>query len=143
MNKRHVRFWNFARPLVMLYTKLKFGYTYEIAKDLPDNYIVLANHVTDFDPGFVACSFPKQMYFVASEHVARWKTLYRFLKYAVEPIMRLKGTVAASTVMEVLKKVKAGNSVCIFAEGVRTWDGVTCPILPSTGKLVKSARCGL
>ena len=45
--------------------------------------------------------------------------------------------------MEALRKIKAGANVCIFAEGVRTWDGVTCPILPSTGKLVKSARCGL
>lgn len=143
MNKRHVRFWNFFRPLLILFAKIRFGYTFETAKNLPDKYIVLSNHVTDYDPVFVTCSFPKQMYYVASEHVARWKLLYRFLKYAAEPIMRLKGTVAASTVMEVLKKIKAGNSVCIFAEGVRTWDGVTCPILPSTGKLIKSSRCGL
>lgn len=143
MNKRHIWFWRIFRPLLILYTKLKFGYTYEKAKDLPDTYIVLSNHVTDYDPLFVASSFPRQMYFVASEHVARWKTLYRFLKYAVEPIIRLKGTIAASTVIEVLRKVKAGANVCVFAEGVRTWDGVTCPILPSTGKLIKSAKCGL
>ena len=145
MNKRHIWFWNIFRPLVILYIKFKFGYTYELVKeeDLPDTYIVLSNHVTDYDPLFVASSFPRQMYFVASEHVARWKTLYRFLKYAVEPIIRLKGTVAASTVIEVLRKVKAGANVCVFAEGVRTWDGVTCPILPSTGKLIKSAKCGL
>jgi DNA-directed RNA polymerase specialized sigma subunit len=31
----------------------------------------------------------------------------------------------------------------MFAEGTRTWDGVTCPILPSTAKMVKSAGCGL
>ena len=145
MKKRHIRFWRFFRPLVILYSKLKFGYTYEIAKEkeLPDTYIVLSNHVTDFDPLFVCASFPRQMYFVASEHVARWKTLYRFLKYAAEPIIRLKGTVAASTVIEVLRKVKDGSNVCVFAEGVRTWDGVTCPILPSTGKLIKNAKCGL
>ena len=143
MNQRHVFFWKTLRPLTTLFAKIKFGYTYEKANNLPDNYIVLSNHVTDFDPLFVASSFSNQMYFVASEHVARWKLLYCFLKYAVEPIMRLKGTVAASTVIEVLRKVKAGNNVCIFAEGVRTWDGVTCPILPSTGKLIKSAKCGL
>lgn len=143
MNKRHIWFWKTFRPLIILYLKLKFKYTYEVAKDLPDNYIVLSNHVTDYDPLFVASSFPNQMYFVASEHVARWKILYRFLKYALEPIIRLKGTVAASTVIEVLRKVKAGANVCVFAEGVRTWDGVTCPILPSTGKLIKSAKCGL
>ncbi len=83
------------------------------------------------------------MYFVASEHIARWKTLYRFLRFAAEPIMRYKGTVGGATVIEALRKIKAGASVCIFAEGVRTWDGVTCPIRSSTGKMVKSARCGL
>ena len=143
MNKRHKCFWAVLRPLTVVFAKIRFGYTYEMANDLPDNYIVLSNHVTDYDPIFVAASFKNQMYYVASEHVARWKLLYKFLKYAVEPIMRLKGTVAAVTVMEVLRKVKSGASVCIFAEGVRTWDGVTCPILPSTGKLIKSARCGL
>ena len=143
MNKRHARFWDFFRPLIILFLKIRFGYTYEKAKNLPDTYIVLSNHVTDYDPLFVTASFPKQMYYVASEHVARWKTLYRFLKYAAEPIIRLKGTVAASTVIEVLRKVTGGANVCIFAEGVRTWDGVTCPILPSTGKLIKSAKCGL
>ena len=114
-----------------------------MAKNLPDKYIVLSNHVTDFDVLFVAASFPRQMYFVASEHIARWKNAYKFLKYCFEPIMRYKGSVAASTVMEVLRKIKAGANVCIFAEGRRCWDGVTTPILPSTGKMVKSARCGL
>jgi len=143
MNKKHILFWILARPFVILYAKIKFGFQYKRANDLPDNYIVLSNHVTDYDMVFLICSFPKQMYFVASEHIARRKTLYAFLKYAAEPIMRYKGTVAATTVVEALRKIKAGASVCIFAEGIRTWDGVTCPILSSTGKMIKSARCGL
>lgn len=143
MNKKHIFFWNLVRPFVIIFAKIKFGFQYKKAENLPDKYIVLSNHVTDFDMVFLICSFPKQMYFVASEHIARWKTLYAFLKYAAEPIMRYKGTVAASTVVEALRKIKAGANVCIFAEGIRTWDGVTCPILPSTGKMIKSAKCGL
>ena len=143
MKKRHIYFYNFLRPLVILFTKLKFNYHYKKAENLPDNYIVLSNHVTDYDMLFVASSFPRQMYFVASEHIARWKTLYKLLQYIQEPIIRYKGTVAGATVMEALRKIKAGANVCIFAEGIRSWDGVTCPILPSTGKMIKSARCGL
>ena len=143
MNKKHILFYKILRSLIKIYVKFKFQFTYKEAKDLPKNYIVLSNHVTDYDMLFVALAFPRQMYFVASEHIARWKTLYRFLQYAVEPIIRYKGTVASITVMEALRKIKAGASVCIFAEGIRTWDGVTCPILPSTGKMIKSARCGL
>ncbi|MBR6522958.1 MAG: 1-acyl-sn-glycerol-3-phosphate acyltransferase [Oscillospiraceae bacterium] len=143
MNLKHRIIYAILRWPVALYILLKFNYRFKMAKGLPDSYIVLSNHVTDFDPIFVGLSFPKQMYFVASEHIARWKNAFKFIRFGFDPIMRYKGSVAASTVMEVLRRVKAGNRVCIFAEGVRTWDGITNPILPATGKMVKSARCAL
>ena len=143
MNKKHIFFYTFLRPFVRIFLWLKFGYRCKVATELPETYIVLANHTTDYDPLFVASSFPRQMYFVGSEHIARWKFLYKLLKFAFAPIMRPKGTVAVSTTMDVLRKIRAGGNVCIFAEGARTWDGVTQPILPSTGKTVKSARSGL
>lgn len=143
MVTRHQVLWKILRPLVQVFLKIKFGYRYQVAKNLPDNYLVLSNHVTDYDPLLVGASFPKQMYFVASEHITRWGFAYKLLKFALAPIIRYKGTVATSTVVEALRKVKKGHSVCIFAEGVRTWDGVTCPILPSTAKLVKTAGCAL
>lgn len=140
---RHQMIWSMLRPPVSLFLKFKFGYTYEVAKKLPDTYIVLSNHTTDYDPLFVALSFPKFMHFVASEHVARWRFLSKLINFAFAPIWRYKGSVAASTVIEVFRKIKAKSSVAVFAEGARCWDGVTGPILPSTGKMVKSARCGL
>ena len=143
MNRKHVLFYRILRPLVALFARLTFGYTYEKAKNLPENYIVMSNHATDYDMLFVASSFPKQMYFVASEHVTRMGLLSKFVKYAFDPIIRPKGTSAAATVMEMVRKARKGDNVCLFAEGVRTWDGVTCSIVPSTGKLVKTAGCGL
>lgn len=143
MNRKHRIYWKLIRPIGILFAKMKFGYTYEVAKNLPDNYIVLSNHTTDFDPIFVAASFPKQMYYIASEHITRWKRFYPILKHLFDPIIRQKGTVAAAAVIQALRKVKEGNNVCIFAEGVRSWDGLTAPILPSTGKVVKKAGCGL
>ncbi len=143
MRKRHHFFWKLLRPLIIVFLWVKFGYTFKKAKGLPDNYIVLSNHATDYDPLLVSASFSRQMYFVASEHIARWKRAFKWLDYVFAPIMRYKGTVAASTVVEVLRRVRKGANVAIFAEGARTWDGVTGPILPSTAKLIKSARCGL
>ncbi len=143
MKKRHVFFYKLLVPLTTLFCRIKFGYTYEKAKDLPENYIVLSNHVTDYDMLFVGASFRRQMYFVGSEHIARWKFLFKLIDYAFAPIMRYKGSVASSTVLEILRKVKKGENVAIFAEGVRSWDGRSSPILPSTGKMVKKAGCGL
>ena len=141
--KRHKFYYKFLVPLTTLFCRIKFGYTYEKAKDLPENYIVLSNHLTDYDMLFVGASFSRQMYFVGSEHIARWKFLYKIIQYAFAPIMRYKGSVASSTVLDILRKVKKGENVCIFAEGVRSWDGRSSPILPSTGKMVKKAGCGL
>jgi len=143
VKKRHLFFYCALRPLVMLFVRLKFGYTCEKAKELPENYIVLSNHVTDYDMLLVASSFKRQMYFVCSEHIARWKKLYVLLKFAFDPILRYKGTTGASTVKDVLRTVREGKRVCLFAEGARCWDGVTQEILPSTGKMIKRAQCAL
>lgn len=140
---RHLIFWALLRPLVVIFLFIKFGYRFKLAKNLPDHYIVLANHTTDYDPLFVAASFPRQMYFVGSEHISRWRLAYVLLRYAFQPILRYKGTSAASTVMEMLRSLRAGANVCMFPEGARSWNGITAPILPSTGKVVKSAKCGL
>lgn len=142
MDRKHVRLYRIFRPLVALFMRLVFGYTYETARNLPKNYIVISNHVTDFDMLGVTASFPKQMYFVASEHVARMK-LYPLFKWAFAPIMRPKGASAAATTMEMVRKARKGDNVCLFAEGVRSWDGVTWPVVPATGRLVKTAGCGL
>lgn len=143
VKERHLFCWRFLKPLTTLFARLKFGYTYDKVGELPESYIVLSNHVTDYDMLLVAASFNKQMYFVCSEHIARWKLLYTFLKYAFEPILRYKGTLGASTVKDVLKAAREGKRICLFAEGARCWDGVTRDILPSTGKMVKTARCAL
>ena len=143
MNRKHKWVYRLLRRPVSLFLKLKFGYRYQLAKDLPEQYIVLSNHATDYDPILVGVSFPKQMYFVASEHITRWGLAYQFLKWGFEPIIRHKVTIAASTVMDVLRKVRKGGSVCMFAEGGRTWDGETLPIHPSTAKLIKASRCAL
>lgn len=143
INKKHTVFYTLIRPLAVLFVKLKFGYQYEVAKDLPENYLVLSNHTTDYDLVFVAASFPRMMYFVGSEHIARWKKLYWFLKFAFAPIMRPKGASAAHTIKEMMRTVKKGGNVCLFAEGVRSWDGAPSPIAPSTAKMVQRLGCGL
>jgi len=143
LNQKHRFIYKLLRPLDILFTKCVFGYRFRKASGLPENYIVLSNHATDFDPLLVCTSFKEQMYFVASEHIARWPVAGPLLNYLVAPIYRNKGASAASAVMDILRHLRRGENVCMFAEGARTWDGVTGPILPSTAKVVKSAGCGL
>ncbi len=143
MKKRHKIVWSILRAPVGLFLKLKFGYKYEVAKDLPENYIVLSNHVTDWDPVFVGVSFKRNMYLVGSEHISRWKFAYKFLKWGFDPILRPKGALASGTVMDIIRHCRKGKNVCLFAEGARSWDGITNPIAPATAKLIKSSKCAL
>ncbi len=143
MLKRHRIIWRIAQPIIKLLVYVKFGYRCKNAENLPEKYIVLSNHTTDWDPLFVASSFRDQMYFVASEHIARWGFVFKIIDWLVAPIVRYKGTTATVTVMDMLRKIREGANVCMFAEGARSWDGETAAFLPSTGKVVKSARCGL
>ena len=135
--------YTLLRPLAALFLWLKFGYRYKVAQDLPENYIVLSNHTTDFDFLMVACSFPQPMLFVGSEHIARWKLLYKFITTFFGFITRPKGSTASSTVLDILRALRGGSRVCLFAEGSRCWDGVTGPILPATGKMVQRSKCAL
>ena len=38
-----------------------------------------------------------------------------------------------------LRALKEGETVCLFAEGDATWDGVSRPVFPATGKLARMA----
>lgn len=138
-HRRHVLFWKLARFIAAPWLRRKFNFTPQIA-DVKGPYLVLANHTTDWDPLLVACSFPEQMYFVASEHIFRWRFTARLIRWLVDPIARLKSRTAADTAMAIIRRLRGGANVCLFAEGNRSWNGVTCPIHPSTGRLARS--CG-
>ncbi len=138
--RRHRILFELIRPVGYLLAKWKLGYTYDKLPKMQEPYILLSNHVSNWDPILVGLSTRSQVYFVASEHISRWK-VFPLLKFIFDPIIRYKGTVGVQTVKEILKKVKEKKSVAFFPEGVRTFDGVTMPIVASTAKVVK--RSGL
>ncbi len=142
--KRHLRFYTFFAGILPVFLRPKFNFKGERAPSLEGPCLVLANHNTDYDPLMVANSFrDKHLYFVASEHIFRagiWSVL---LNRYLAPISRMKGGTDASAALGVLRALKKGHSVCLFAEGDRSWNGETCPIHPATAKLVKSAGATL
>lgn len=140
--KRDKAVWRFLRRFLGGWIRRKFNLTAEpVAADGP--YLVLANHATNWDPLLIALSFEQQMYFVASEHIFRWGLVWRLINWLVHPIARLKGVTASDTVLTVMRRMRKGANVAIFADGNRTWDGKSGTVLPATGKLAKSCGGGL
>ncbi|MBR7101846.1 MAG: 1-acyl-sn-glycerol-3-phosphate acyltransferase [Clostridia bacterium] len=141
--KRHRRAWRLAYKLLHRHLEKKFNLTSEKC-DYDAPCLIVSNHVTNWDPVLVGLSFPNRpTYFVASEHLFRMGIKTKLLNRYFEPIPRSKGSSAVDTVLKCLRHFKAGDSVCIFAEGDSTWNGVTQDIVPSTANLAKSSRVAL
>lgn len=140
---RHEKVWRILQILVRGYLHRRFALTSEPCP-VEGPCIVIPNHVTNWDPFLVAMSFPrKQMYYVASEHIFRLPVLSRLIDWLLHPIARKKGDSGADAVMEILRRLRQGRSVCLFAEGDCSWDGLTNPIFPATGKLVRASGATL
>lgn len=136
--KRHSILWKSLRPAVLGTAKLIFNYEADVCRE-PGPLLIMSNHNADLDPLLIAYSFPEVVYFVASEHIMRSKVAW-FLRWATELIPRQKGGNASSTVRGIVRHLNSGHNVCIFPEGNRSWDGVTRPITPATGKMAR--MCG-
>ncbi len=129
--------------IVSPFFRAAFGYTYEKHK-LDGPALVVSNHVTNYDPILVGMAFPKDnMRFVASEHLFRLGFVSKLLRFVFDPISRRKGTSGADTAMACTRALRDGRSVCLFAEGECTWDGVTADIFPATGRLARMGNATL
>ena len=140
---RRYRFiWRLLRPCVRPWLRRKFNYDAEVCS-AQGPFLVLCNHNTDWDPLLLACAFPEYMSFVASEHIFRWGFAGKLIVALMGPIARLKGKTAGDTAMTMLRRLRKGVSVAMFAEGNRSFNGLTGDILPATGKLARSSGAGL
>lgn len=139
---RHRRIWRFLRKTATPFLKRKFHYTFETCEE-KGPLLVLCNHNTDWDPLLLGIAFPDYLSFVASEQVFRWGWMSRLIVWLVDPIARVKGQSAVETVITILRKLKSGVSVAMFAEGNRSFNGLTGPIPSATGKLAKKSKATL
>ena len=139
-NRRQERIWHVLCRI--LGPVLRYRFRLETER-LPEKrpVILVCNHVTDLDPVFLALSSPDHaLTYVSSEHILRDRPFLRKQLYrCFSPIARRKATSAVETCRETIRAVRAGKTVCIFAEGETTWNGRTAPIQPGTGTLVKAA----
>ena len=135
----HRFIYRILKIIIEPFLKMKLNYSYEKAKPTSGPYIVLANHNTDYDPILVGLAFRNQMYYVASEHIFRWGFVSKLINFLVAPIPRVKAKTEIQTVMNILKRLRMGANVCMFAEGNRSFSGETGEIHPATGKLIKKS----
>jgi len=79
------------------------------------------------------------MYYVATDQLLRMGLKSKLLFYFFSPVARAKTTQETQTIITIFRRLKDNCNICIFAEGMTSFDGETCEIQPSIGKLVKRA----
>lgn len=140
---RHQKIWRILYSLANRWICRKFNMKHEDL-ELDGPVLLIPNHVSAWDPLLVAMSLPKkQIYYVASEHIFRLGFVTKLLDWLVGPISRRKASSGADTVKACLRHLREGHSICLFAEGEQSWDGLTQPIFPATGKLARSSGATL
>ena len=139
----HQRFLTVIRVLLGPILKRIYAFRTDRPASIGGPFLVLANHVTAVDPVLLCLSFSEQMYIVASEHLMQKGLPSRLLRFFFDPIVRRKGDSAVTAVKEMLSCMKAGFNVCVFPEGTCSYDGTNAPMLPTIGRLAKSAGVSL
>ena len=143
MRTFHKVFYFCLRLPVSICVRLFKRYSCKTYRPKAENYLVLSNHNTDTDFFLVAAMLPRQMYFVASEHIFRQGFISKVIKFLVDPIPRRKGASADETVALINERLQSGANVCMFAEGNRSFFGETGWISPNTATLVKKSGVAL
>lgn len=135
---------NILRPLIIILMKSKFKIKVIMKdisiKDRKEPFILIGNHVTDWDPFLVAHTINYPIRFVANI-----VTYLGFLEgiglgLLTQSIKKRKGKADFKTIKDIIKNVKKGYAIGVFPEGNRTFFGETEHIYYSTAKLFKSMK---
>jgi len=142
-NRLHICFYAVMRQLLTLPIRWLLNFQPVPVPVTENPYIVVSNHNTDFDSILLGISFRKHMYFVASEHIFRTGWLRKLLVCFLDPIPKRKGGTDVGTAMQMMRRLRRGNNVALFAEGNKSFHGATCPIHPATGSMVRASGASL
>jgi 1-acyl-sn-glycerol-3-phosphate acyltransferase len=100
-------------------------------------YVVVANHVSIYDPFVLGILLHEPIYWVTSDGNMRTRIMKALLRL-VGSIPKSKAIPDIETInwiVEVIRKRR--GAVGLFPEGQASWDGNALPLFPSTAKLLK------
>lgn len=123
--------------VLMIFYKPRFEGLENVPKD--KGFILVSNHISNFDPIFVAVKVKPRCYFMAKEELFRNPFVSLIIRgLGAFPVSRGKGDTAA--VEKAVGYVKEGKVVAIFPEGHRSPDGKLQKL--KSGAVVIAAETG-
>jgi 1-acyl-sn-glycerol-3-phosphate acyltransferase len=114
---------------------------YEGLENIPrsSGYILACNHITAFDPLFIAAKVPGQLHFLAKTELFKNKLIGWVLRH-VNAIEIRRGAGDEEPLEEAKRRIERGGVFAIFIEGTRSKDGK--PKRARSGVALMSGRTG-
>ena len=106
-------------------------------------FILVANHVQSFDPGYEMICVHKYMRFIASDHLERVPVAGRAIRFFGGVLFKHRDRLSSELTDEIIASVKAGVPVAIHAEGAMSKNGETGFVSAHTGQLIKDSGVAL
>ncbi len=134
-------FYYIARAVVYIVLLILYKPRFEGLENVPRDkgFILVSNHISNFDPIFIAVKVKPQCFFMAKEELFRNPFVSLIIRgLGAFPVSRGKGDTAA--VEKAVGLVKAGKVVAIFPEGHRSPDGKLQKL--KSGAVVIAAETG-
>lgn len=137
---RHRVTFAIFRKVFEWYARFKYRYTFERFPEEEGPYLILGNHTQALDPVYLAFSFKRPIYFVASTMIYNLRVWSKVLDYLVAPIPINKFRSDLRSTKAILKTLREGHHVAIYPEGNTSFSGAQMPIGIAIAKLIKKVK---
>lgn len=130
---------NFAKFLLadIIVKRCRAEYYYKnMNADIQAPFLVIANHTTVYDPFLLSIGLKEAIYYVTSDLYFR-SPILGFLAKKAGCIPKAKFISEIQIIKALIKCRDNNESIGIYPEGYRIWDGQTDHISPSIAKLIK------
>ena len=140
---RPVRRWFYQLALLLLRKPIIYLFRLQPvnARTIPRSGggILVANHVTLFDPIWIYDVLRRPVYFVATEELFRGRFLGGLLKW-FGAFPKRKAASDLKTMKNMMQVLGRGGLIGLYPEGVRTWDGTNGPLIPTIARLIRRMK---
>jgi len=122
------------KPVIVTLATILFRMKVKNRKNFPQGSLILAgNHISNWDPPFIAAAVPRAVYFMAKSSLFKTRFLSWFMqKLGAFPINR-RSAVNSSALNRAIELVNRGTAVIIFPEGTRSRKGKMLPAKAGVG----------
>ena len=140
---RPVRRWFYQLVLLLLRKPIRYLFRLRpvnaLAVPRSGGGILVANHVTLFDPIWIYDALRRPVYFVATEELFRGRFLGGLLRW-LGAFPKRKAASDLKTMKNMMQVLRRGGLLGLYPEGVRTWDGTNGPLIPTIAHLIRRMK---